>query len=502
MESSARQLLPAIRETNAGQPAISRRPAPLWLAVHFPWLAGEVLSGGGPAMAVSEETRRGWLVYRASPEALRRGVCPGMTISAASVIYPGLAARRRRPRRERRRLEELGDWMLSYSPVVSVQPPETVLLEVRGSLNLFGGVERLETLITRRLSAAGHIHHIAGAPTPAAAKTLAHWGRDGIVEEKSALRSALGAMPVVLLNIDRKTAKRLQQAGIRVLRDLWRLPADGLARRFGAGLVRELDRLQGRRPDPQPLHESRPRFSASLMLDWATDDLAHINRGVEHLLRQWADYLRRSERGTSGFTIECLPEMVENRGSRVTRVDIGLRRVSRDMDHLYKLAVERLDRVRFIAPVAELRLKSDRIHLFPGRSGQLFETGEETAVQWQQNEELLKIHLGGRGLETLHAVAEHRPEYAWHTETTAPPGGDMPGRHRPLWLLRDPSPLPWVGEASGHEIIMGPERIETGWWDRRDQRRDYYVAVDSRGRRLWVFQDLRHRQWYLHGLFG
>ena len=495
------------RERNHEKSGVDGRPRPLWLAVHFPWLSGEVLIDGRVSddlLAVSEESRRGWLVHRASPGARRQGVQPGMTVSAASVICPGLAVRRRRPGLEKQRLQEIGAGMLSFSPIVSIQPPEILLIEVRGSLNLFRGLERLRMLIANRLDATGHVYRIAGAPTALAAKHLARWGREVVVEEKTALRSALGAMPVAGLDLDRATTRRLARAGIHILRDLWRLPTDGLARRFGTTLVRELDRLQGRHPDPQPLYESPLHYSSALMLDWATDDLAQINRGVEHLVQQWADYLRRSQRGTSGFSIICLPEA---RVEKV-RVDIGLRHISRDMDHLRRLAFERLERLELEGPVTGLVLDSRRIHSLAGRSRQLFETDGESNMQWRQSEELLAIHLGGHGLDPLRAVAEHRPELAW-SMTADPPAADRSPAAcgpRPLWLLNPPRPLHWTVEAFRHRdrstVLKGPERIETGWWDRRDQRRDYYVATDPRGRRLWIFQDLKRGQWYLHGLFA
>jgi protein ImuB len=468
----------------------SRRTGPLWLAVHFPWIAGEVLLPGGtrqPAV-VCEETRRGWLVYRASPEARRQGVAQGMTISAASVICPGLLVRQRRPRHERRRLAEMGDRMLRFSPVVSVQAPETVLLEIRGSLGLFGGLERLRAHIEQALEAAGHAWRLAGAPAPAAARQLARWGRDRIVADRSALRSALGDMPAGLLDLDGKTRRRLAQAGIRTLRDLWRLPADGLARRFGPGLARELDRLRGGFPDPQPLHESPLHDSSVLMLDWATDDLAQIETAVGYLLRSWVAELRRSARGTSGFSIQCLPEQ----GDDMLQVDIDMRRVSRDLDHLQMLASERL------GPLA-------------GDNHSLFDVDDradgEAAAQWQQIEELLATRWG-QGMNALVALSDHRPERAWRPglPETSCRDVSIPRAHRPLWLLDPPRPLPWPACSSrlgDHAAAFkGPERIETGWWDRHDQRRDYYAATDHQGRRLWVFWDLRHERWYLHGLFA
>jgi protein ImuB len=63
--------------------------------------------------------------------------------------------------------------------------------------------------------------------------------------------------------------------------------------------------------------------------------------------------------------------------------------------------------------------------------------------------------------------------------------------------------------VAGRPVFQGelslednPERIETGWWDGQDVRRDYYRAWNHRGMRLWVFKDCRESCWYLHGLFG
>jgi protein ImuB len=55
-------------------------------------------------------------------------------------------------------------------------------------------------------------------------------------------------------------------------------------------------------------------------------------------------------------------------------------------------------------------------------------------------------------------------------------------------------------------LLEGPERIETGWWSRGvvgDITRDYYVALDAQGARLWVFREHKAPyRWFLHGVFG
>jgi protein ImuB len=51
--------------------------------------------------------------------------------------------------------------------------------------------------------------------------------------------------------------------------------------------------------------------------------------------------------------------------------------------------------------------------------------------------------------------------------------------------------------------VGDPERIETGWWDGGDMKRDYYKAFDIHGVQLWIFRERSapHR-WFLHGVFG
>ncbi len=68
---------------------------------------------------------------------------------------------------------------------------------------------------------------------------------------------------------------------------------------------------------------------------------------------------------------------------------------------------------------------------------------------------------------------------------------------RPGWLLHEP-----VCITAPAELLRGPERIESGWWDQADVSRDYYLARSPEGSRIWVFQDRRGGQWYLQGLWA
>ena len=69
---------------------------------------------------------------------------------------------------------------------------------------------------------------------------------------------------------------------------------------------------------------------------------------------------------------------------------------------------------------------------------------------------------------------------------------------RPLWLLHRAQPLAGIAE-----VLAGPERIESGWWDGGDVRRDYYVVRLASGQRAWVFHATGgDGGWMLHGWFA
>jgi protein ImuB len=125
--------------------------------------------------------------------------------------------------------------------------------------------------------------------------------------------------------------------------------------------------------------------------------------------------------------------------------------------------------------------------------------------------DLLRVRLGSDAVHGIRAMAEHRPEYAWRPLQEPDRGGDAADpltarASRPLWMLPEPLRLrAEEGRPVFHgalTLLAGPERIETGWWDGGDIRRDYHLACNQRGIRIWIFRDLREDAWYLHGLFG
>ena len=132
--------------------------------------------------------------------------------------------------------------------------------------------------------------------------------------------------------------------------------------------------------------------------------------------------------------------------------------------------------------------------------------------------ERLRARLGQEAVFGVSTAEDHRPECAWRMlEMPSPQPSPARGResrapsescaHRPLWLCAEPQWLsdknPITRGRAPLELLSGPERIETGWWDGREVLRDYFVARNERGVRLWIYRDrCAPHGWYLHGLFG
>ena len=209
----------------------------------------------------------------AGPRARRAGVIPGMTVNTARARVPGLRVLARDTAAEARALRGVAAWAWQFSDRISLVS-QGLLLEVGGSLRLFGGFEALLDRLRRGLAELGYSAVPASAPTPRGAACLARHGRERHVHSPDALRRALAPLPLSLLDWEERVIDALHGMGVRRISDLLRLPRDGLARRFGAGLPRDLDRLLGRAPDPRPFWRPPDCFDQRLPLPAATSDAA------------------------------------------------------------------------------------------------------------------------------------------------------------------------------------------------------------------------------------
>jgi len=114
-----------------------------------------------------------------------------------------------------------------------------------------------------------------------------------------------------------------------------------------------------------------------------------------------------------------------------------------------------------------------------------------------RGEQPLRARLGHDAVCGLAAQPDHRPEHAWRRVEPGewdPREFRQPGP-RPLWLL-EPKKL----DENAFVRLAGPERIESGWWDGDEAKRDYFVARLADASLAWIYCEAG--EWYLHGLFA
>ena len=499
MHHAAQYVVPGEKESI---PDLIRAPAsPLWVAVDFPLLALEALSiGAGECAVVTESSRRGEVVYQATEKARSLGIVPGLSINAALTICSGLGVRPRDADAEYRHLRKFHRWANRFTPAVSSDPPTTLLFEISASLKLFGGIDALYARLCHELDLSGCRHFVAVTPTPGASVILAVAGRTELVTDRAGLRASLKALPVCSLGLTRETLRKLRSVGVLSLNELWRLPRHDLARRFGPEVVQKIDQVLDKHPDPRETDPLPIRFERYFELEAETTEVDFILRAVRVLLEQLADFL--TDRNAVAENILVLLQHAEK---PATRIKMGSRLPTRNAGQWVKLLRERIQRHELHAPVAGIRLSAQDFQFASPASGDLFERST-AAKDWAHTLDELEARLGKKCLWAPKVSADHRPENAWHRVRTGAAIVVNPAT-RPLWLLHKPRHLNdmagHVPDAGSLNITNGPERIESGWWDGNEYCRDYYTAICPRGRRLWIFQDLKHGgDWYLHGLFG
>ena len=479
----------------------------LWLALRFPWLPLEIFTRGakiaGPLAVVAPGANAE--IVTCNHEAQRLGVHEGMAVAAARALVSGLHVFKRDKAAERAALERIAAWALQFTPAVSLDPPAEVLLEVAGSLKLFGGFNRLWTDIASKISVLDYTTLMAAAPTALAAQWFARAGLSPRIRHHDALRLSLEKLPADALGLPAPSSDLLDKIGVRTLGECLQLPRDGLARRGGKELLERLDRALGQVSDPRPVFVPPAHFNATLQLPAPVEQAGALLFAAHRMITELCGLLMATGKG-----VQRLGFALSHEGHDDTRFALNLMAATRDPGHLTAVLGERLERLALPCPVIALAMESEMLLPLASRNLSFLPDDRTRAETAAQLIERLRARLGEDAVQGYDIIADHRPERAWRI---CEPGSESSERSpfspsaRPLWLLHSPRPLTEVAEIPQYEgpltLLTTPERIESGWWDGHDVVREYYVARNPAHSLLWIYREPRKKSgWYLHGFFG
>ena len=437
---------------------------------------------------------------------------------------------------------------LSFTPRVALSG-NAVVLEVSGSLRLFGGLHKLAALLEANLHAFFKQNSLVAQIIRAqAATSLIAIGRLHLLRAGQQLPPRVADMPMHTLTATHPHLAVLERTGCRTWGDLLGLPRDGVARRFGAPLLAALDQARGALPEAYTWRVLPEQFEQKIELDALVIHTPALMTGVNALLVQLHAWLLGRQ---SGLCALKLIWHLDKRRDVPFRSELVVRTAqpAQDLQHVARLISERLNQVMLSAPVHSITLASlETVSLrdAAAATASLLIEPKQQGVSSSQFIERLSARLGPASVEVWQPQADHRPEamQRWVTAETiasATKSGaanarihsinDVKGIKNtekvpktdalfPTWLLRQPLKLASKAGAPLHQgalvKLAGPQRLEaTGWLladssDILPALRDYFIYRSSQGVLLWIYserlaltqRDQVQREWYLQGIFA
>ena len=468
----------------------------LWACLYFPNLPIDrqtnTLNSEIPTAVIQQSGSRK-LVMACNACAQALGIKAGQSLNSAYAIAPDLQVNDYIEDEQETHLNQLALWAMQFSSWVTPRMPDTLLLEIQASLKLFGGLDSLLLTFERQAEEQGLTVTIGVAPTPTTATLFAIAGQTTPIRSKSAMRAALLPVSVAYLGLDEFTLRGLHQSGIRTLRQLIDIPPAALTRRFGHQCTDIIYKLNGTLPDPCPAFKAPETFTQAFDLALEAPDTQSLSFPLNRLLNAFGGYMKSNDCGVKVLIITLYHH-------RHPPVDVVLSflNATADAGHLLKIARERLASTVLAEPVTRIRIHAESLAAVEREGKDLFQKSQAQSSSIQQVLDNLMARLGKDKLYTAMPGDDHRPEKAWMMALLEAKQAPSQWPARPLWLLPEPQPA-----NKPLQIHTQAERIENGWWDKSDVRRDYHIASNENGSYFWVYR-LRHEpsKWYVHGLFS
>lgn len=467
------------------------------------------------------------------------GLDVGLPLANARAICPHLQVFDADEAADARMLGDIAEWCDRFTPLVALDPPHGLFLDVSGCTHLFGGEAALLHLLCDLLTAQGFTVSAAIAGTAVCARTLTRCVHGQIVAGGQEA-DAVARLPVSALCSDEAIVSGLRRAGLKTIGEVAGRERCEITARFGAAFTNLLEQALGqgdapispRKPLPDYIVEKR--FAEPV----ATDAVIAVtlSRLAQMLTASMAQQGKGARRLEACFfrTDGAVRIIAVDTAQAVTRPEV--------IDRLFR---ERLDS---LSDPLDPGFGFDLIRLSASRTETVVPKQHDLDAHVHDNDELAALidriaaRIGSRRVVAYLPQDTHIPEravlavpaqqhLAATTQAEWPPrtGGEPPLRplrlfERPeqinvIALAPDGPPARFVWRRATHAVVRaeGPERIAMEWWrpDGASLTRDYFRVEDETGLRFWLYRDgLYEREtdsqtgepvqpgWFMHGLFA
>lgn len=468
-------------------------------------------------------------VYALNVVASRQGMYRGQPLANARAMIQTLKIVPADEKADGDLLEKIADWCDRFTPLVAVDRLQGLFLDITGVAHLFGGEDRLLTLVREKIRSHGFAVQGAIAGSCLTARALAHHA-DGMIAAPGEDALVLSPLPITALDCGEDIMRALRRAGLKTIAQVADRGRAELTSRFGAAFVARLDVMLGAEEKPLTPRRPLPDFRAEQRFAEPVITQEVITISLHTLALSLKGMLERDGQG-----LRLLEAFFFRADGKVEHIAVKTGAPLRDADVMLRLLKERLDA---LADPLDPGFGFDVIRL----EASLTEKNRVTTVSFDDNDnarwqiaflvDRLAARFGEHRVQRFVAQDTHIPE----AQSVAVPAqerdfdaawvrrrkeSDPP--LRPLRLLKKPeeisAPLFMMPEgaprrfrwrkADFHVVrAEGPERIAMEWWKKEGLTRDYFRVETDQGLRFWLYRDgLQHEagphpHWYLQGIFA
>ena len=471
--------------------------------------------------------------------AQKAGVKKDQLLTNAKTLCPTLKVFEHNPKDDQEELDKLTLWTIRYSPWVTADPPDGIMIDISGCAHLLGGEEALINDIYNRFSRFGFKAQISIADTIGAAWAMSHFGDNRLkIIKHGETKTALKSLPISALKIDQKTTERLMKVGLKTIGSLSDKPRAPLAARYGESLTSRLDQIMGKKPESlspivePPDYRTHKKFAEPVLM------LEQIECSFHELATSMANILEEAGLGARQFVL-----FLHRVDGDVKYLEVRTSTLTCDADHMTRLMEEKLSNLSedYDTGFGIEQIILGAYHTETINHQQISLNGKKESGSEAEFRALIDRYgnrLGFDNVGKFLPLESYIPERSerlvsvsekieksknWQTFLSDLQGGNHLGR--PILLLPRPEPITAIAEVPDgppvhfewrrlkYRIIRaeGPERLAPEWWQEAreacEPTRDYFRVEDTDGGRFWLFrQGLYERKetptWFMHGFFA
>jgi protein ImuB len=467
------------------------------------------------------------------------GLAVGLPLANARAICPHVQVYDADEAADTAALNAIACWCDRFTPLVALDPPHGLFLDITGCAHLFGGEAAMMNLMCGLLTAQGFDVSGAIAATAVCARTLTRHVHGRIVRDGEEA-AAVTPLPVSALGADMTVVTGLRRAGLKTIGEVAMRERREITARFGAAFTALLEQALGERDAPISPRKPLPDYIVEKRFAEPVATEAVISATLSGLAGMLVTAMAKQGKGARRLearffrTDGAVRTLMVDTGQAVTRGEV--------IDLLFR------ERLEALSDPLDPGFGFDLIRLAASRTEIVVQQQRDLDANVHDNDELAALidriaaRIGGKRVivhlpQDTHiperavwaAPAQHHLVVAAQAMWPARVVGEPP--LRPLRLFERPEqikviaevpdgpPARFVWRRATHAVVRteGPERVAMEWWRAGNATltRDYFRVEDEEGLRFWLYRDgLYDREieqqegkpvqpnWFMHGLFA